>query len=741
MHSAARIGILPRFGTSLFLAAIIALAACDHSPQSQPVSVSAPPEAPSPHFRNVEAPTAYAGDTACAHCHAAEATAYQQHAMSQSFHRWTPATRLETHLDRPIYNAPTGYSYTIVDAGAQLYQIEFLTGPDGKRVHELRRRVDYVMGSGRVARTYFTEENGRLFQLPLTWYRTHGWDFSPGYEVNNARFDRQMLDRCVGCHASYPRTYPFMDAKYAEVRPGIGCERCHGPGALHVRERTAKAPPDSGFDKTIVNPARLPLERRMDTCEQCHVHTSVAVLREGKTAFSYLPSQPLRDQWAYFKSGNIDIVSHAERLRRSACFIASVNTAQPLECATCHTMHQPTPDSLARNKPCQNCHALALLQQRLARSAALTDHTPRADCVSCHMPKVPERPVHGAFTEHWIRVAGRASTAPATRLPSHGHIEPYFTRDNRGADADVYGGMGEVVYATLANNGRVLGDAAAALDRALGDDTTRTDASFLLGAAYQQLGRSDDAIRVLEPGVRAGSHRPEALRALAQSYERAGHASSDIESLYVRALALQPALAWIRAEYADFLHEEGRRDEAKNAYRTALSEQPSLAVAWFNLATVLKEEGRAAESVHAFQQAIRLDPLLSQALSPLLQIRTEGNTVASAKRLASPLSMLPLREQDAGAIAISIMTGSVVPGIAFANVLAHSVVQILKPDGTLVRALDAEKLGAVRWDFRTESGKLVSGGLYRARILGRDASGRLLPAQFRYVGVVRQHAD
>ena len=131
-------------------------------------------------------------------------------------------------LDKPAYNVASGYSYSIADVGGKLYQVEFLTGPNGQRVHELRRRVDYVMGSGRVARTYFTEENGRLFQLPLTWYRSKGWDFSPGYEVNNLRFERVLLDRCVGCHASYPRTLPYLEGKYAELRPGIGCERCHG---------------------------------------------------------------------------------------------------------------------------------------------------------------------------------------------------------------------------------------------------------------------------------------------------------------------------------------------------------------------------------------------------------------------------------------------------------------------------------------------------------------------------------
>ena len=316
---------------------------------------------PAPSFRNVEAPTRYVGDSACVACHAGEASAYRQHAMATSFHRWTPNVRVETLLDTVLRHASTGFEYTVTEENGRLYQVERLVGPQGKRLHELRKRMDYVMGSGAVARTYFTEENGRLFQLPLTWYRQHGWDFSPGYEINNARFDRVMPDRCIACHSSYPEPIPFLEGKYADLRPGIGCERCHGPGALHVAERRVAPERDTAFDNSIVNPARLPLERRLDVCEQCHVHTAVTVLREGKNDFSYVPSQPLRDQVAFFKvAGGIDIVSHADRLRQSACFIATRTTSRPLECATCHNPHT-APDSLARNQSCGSCHSSASL--------------------------------------------------------------------------------------------------------------------------------------------------------------------------------------------------------------------------------------------------------------------------------------------------------------------------------------------------------------------------------------------
>jgi Tfp pilus assembly protein PilF len=739
----------PRRLLLALFAACVALAGCDRSSGAQadeasrtmPAPAPQPPDEPSPHFRNVDASVAYVGDAACASCHASETASYGQHAMAQSFHRWTRAGRIETPLDKPLYHAPTGFSYSVVDSGGQLYQVEFLTGPNGKRLHELRRRMDYVMGSGQVARTYFTAENGRLFQLPLTWYRSHGWDFSPGYEINTARFDRLMPDRCIACHSSYPRTLPHLEGKYAEVRSGIGCERCHGPGALHVAERRTATRRDTALDRTIVNPARLPLERRLDTCEQCHVHTAVTVPREGKTDFSYVPSQPLHEQYAFYKvAGSIDIVSHADRLRQSACFVAARATARPLECATCHNPHLPAPAAEARSRPCQQCHSPAVLAQRLARSPALADHKPASDCVSCHMPRVAVRTaVHGTFTDHWIRVASRGTPSPASPQYGNGSIEPYYERDRTGPDAAIYQGMGEIVYANLATSGRVLATAVTDLARALGPDSTRGDASFLLGVASQQLGNTDDAIRALEQAVRADSTRPDRWRALAQSYARAGRPAATVDSLYRRALALQPALAWIRADYADFLQEHGRVEDAARAYRAALAEQPSLAAARFNLGAVLAGQGKLRESSAAFQEAVHLDPSLGQALTSLFEVRTSGT--ASVRALGSPLATLPVRERDPRAATVGV---SVPPGpatLVFSNVPPRGVLQIARPDGTLLRSLPTGDGFALRWDLLVDGGRPIAAGLYRARAIGRDPSGRPTPPQLFYFGIVRPSED
>ncbi len=712
------------------------LVACERTSTTR--APAALPEEPSLLFRNVEMPTAYVGDDACTNCHESAASAYQAHAMAKSFHEWTPESRIEAPLDEPIAHPPSGFVYSVVEVGGELFQEEFIIGPGGSRLHELRRRIDYVMGSGTIARTYFTAENGRLFQLPLTWYRQKGWDFSPGYELNNPRFDRLMPDRCIACHGSYPQPLPFLEGKYAMLPPGIGCERCHGPGALHVTERSADTTVDSTYDSSIVNPKHLPFERRLDVCEQCHVHTPVSVLREGEDAFGYMPSQRLADHIAFFKpAGSIDVVSHADRLRQSACFVGSRSSNRPLDCATCHDPHGPLTDQATQNVTCQSCHPVDALAGRMDGPAARADHHRSADCVTCHMPQVKERTIpHGSFTDHWIRIVADTPEPEITRRTTDRPVEPYFERDRRGALGAIYQAMGEVVYATLADNSLLLDEAAEALDRALAADTTLRDPHFLLGLAYRQLGRNDDAIRVLERAVRLNPGHPDRVHALARAYEASNRNTDTIASLYQQALELQPALAWVRADYAHFLHALGRRTEAEDAYRAALREQPSLHVAAFNLGTLLTGMGRHREASEAFESAVRLNPSLAEALAPLFLIRASGTAIVGIREAGSPLARLPVRYRGPNAVQVSVSTTATVPALAISNVPPGAQVRILEPDGTVVRALRAAEAPRVTWDLRSATGNPIPGGLYHVHVQGQDSSGRPLPPQRFAVGVV-----
>src|SRR5262249_43502735 len=135
---------------------------------------------------------------------------------------------------------------------------------------------------------------------------------------------------------------PVVAAKLPE---GIDCQRCHGPGADHVRKAEEGAMPEE-IRKAIVNPARLNPEREMEVCMQCHLETTSfrlpnAIVRYERGPFSYKPGEPLPDFMLHFDKlsaadDRFEIAGAAYRLRQSKCFLKS---AAALRCTTCHNPH------------------------------------------------------------------------------------------------------------------------------------------------------------------------------------------------------------------------------------------------------------------------------------------------------------------------------------------------------------------------------------------------------------------
>ena len=150
-----------------------------------------------------------------------------------------------------------------------------------RQINVFEQDVDWILGSGNSARTYFYQtEAGELYQLPLAYYSQEKvWYMAPGYDVRSHKGVMQRAGReCMFCHNAYPEVPEGSDAHHAppvypsELPQGIGCQRCHGPGAEHVR--VALSNKDTGEERvraTIVNPARLEPRLRDDVCDQCHL--------------------------------------------------------------------------------------------------------------------------------------------------------------------------------------------------------------------------------------------------------------------------------------------------------------------------------------------------------------------------------------------------------------------------------------------------------------------------------------
>ncbi|MEM8600866.1 MAG: multiheme c-type cytochrome [Bacteroidota bacterium] len=673
----------------------------------------------------------YVGDAACATCHEDLYASYQSHGMANSFYAWSPDVKVERTLTTPIRDVNAGYEYVVLEVDGQLVQEERLRDASGTIVHTLRRPMDFVMGSGSAARSYFYEENDRLYQLPLTWYTQANdgagtWDFSPGYEVTNGRFDRLIPDRCTACHNGQPETVPFVEGKYPAMPMGIGCESCHGPGATHVAARLEDPEPSGGdpdwVDPTIVNTGHLDLERRLDTCQQCHLHATTAVLREDEDAFSYVPGRLVAAHRSFFAlpeemSGDqIPVVSHADRMRQSACFTETLNTAAPMECTTCHNPHEGFREAGPGyfNQTCQSCHAPEALQASMPTPALQAQHADGANCFSCHMPKVEaDDAPHSSFTDHLIRVvdAGQPTSSEPLPLGEAGVLAPYYERDAGTESGAVYEGMATSIFGTQIGDPQTMAEGAALLTNALraaDDGAERGEAQFLLGVVAHQLGKLEFALPAYEAAVEAEAI-PQRLEALARARHDALLAEGtgdarDIDALYVQALDLQPALATVRTSRAAFLHSQGRRSEALDEARAARAERPSWHPAAFLEGVVHLEQGDAEATRDAFREAVRLDPANTALLADLV--------------VRAPNGALRLGWTDATVFGLPLARSIVPQGprLGIAGTTPGSTLSVFTPGGVPLRTVRGTGLGVPTWDLRTERGAVVPPGSYLVHV-------------------------
>src|SRR5262249_43627539 len=137
-----------------------------------------------------------------------------------------------------------------------------------------------------------------LVESPLTWYASRqAWGMSPGYDdPQQAGFQRGVTEGCLFCHAGQARAVGQSWHRIEVQEAAIGCERCHGPGSLHV-ERHAGRPgrPGGGADYPTVTPPRLSRELAESVCQQCHLRPTAVVPVRGRKLADFRPGLPLQD--------------------------------------------------------------------------------------------------------------------------------------------------------------------------------------------------------------------------------------------------------------------------------------------------------------------------------------------------------------------------------------------------------------------------------------------------------------
>ncbi len=588
----------------------------------------------------------YVGMQTCRGCHNEIYESYMRTGMGQSFHyasKQKSAADFDAHA--VVYDEFLDFYYKPFWNNDSLYMMEYRL-KDGDTVHKYVQKIDYIIGSGQHTNSHIFSTNGYLYQAPITFYtQKRKWDQAPGYEEGaSTRFIRMIETECMTCHNGYPDFVEGSQNKYVNLKTGIDCERCHGPGSLHVADKRAGIIVDTskGPDYSIVNPRRLSTELQNNVCQRCHLQ-GIAVLNDGRSFFDFRPGMYLSEVMNVFMpqyegaEDKMIMASHVERMKKSPCYLVS----NQLSCITCHDPHvsvKETPRVQYLNA-CQGCHSgpqkVHCSEDPLVRAAK------KDDCVTCHMPHNGSIDIpHVAVTDHFIRKRP-VSNLEQSRIRAFLGLKSF---NNDHVDAITQGRAYMEFFERYNPSPGLIDSALFYLNKEKDRETNEKQnrdfirAYFLL-ANYQ---------KVLEY---ARDLKPEQLQDAWAAY-RVGASYFQLQQpeaalpWYRRATEIIPLALDFQNKYGVCLLALNKLTEAEAVFKTIISENPKHIEAQTNLGYVYMQTGRQSLAYDHMLQAQRLDPDHTQNLVNLAVWYYNQQQVAPAeKTLLHLLSKQPEHEQ------------------------------------------------------------------------------------------------
>jgi len=644
---------------SLFLVGVcLTMIGCGgDAPTDEPASYG-------PEYAGWSAEAEFVGLEACASCHESQ---YDSYIRSQMGRSWKHAARSLSDANwedvEPLRSEFDDVFYQPYAEGEDLFVKEYrLAGAD--TVYSRTEQIDFIVGSGQHTNSHIYSENGYLYQIPVTWYAQDAkWGLAPKFQKagNNYRFGRVITDECMACHNAQPEFVAGSENRFDMVPEGINCEKCHGPGSIHIEEKMAGVIVNtvSEIDFSIVNPGKLSPELELDVCKRCHMQ-GASVFEGGDTPLDWRPGKPLSSHENVFWPRQPDstthfiMASHPDRLAQSKCFLESWKEGsefEPITCVTCHDPHKPieeTRESL--DATCSNCHDARpeTASATLCTEPSVAAGTNTASCASCHMPESGSTDIPNIqITDHFIRVpdaltpaevedqtrfirlAALIDPAPSFRQRAQGFVTYYEQFTDRPGMLDSAAVMlrkaetaGETSLTTTWIRLWHLQEDYASIRRASqsagfdaeGDASGDSWTSYRIGEAFSAIGNVNQAVAWYERAVALG---PDHLRfqdklgvALTQA-ERLDEALSVFNNLLRGNPKFETGLnnrGFLNLLLGDF-------ESAELDFKAALALSPDLELAQANYASLLINTGRPEEARPIVRQLIRAYPTNSEYLS------------------------------------------------------------------------------------------------------------------------------
>jgi Flp pilus assembly protein TadD len=561
------------------------------------------------------------------------------------------ADLLDRQLSTPEANNPftaLGRRFFVDRQGKHVWHRQAVL-QGGKPVLERAQQVHWAIGSGQKGYSYLTEQDGYLLQTPISWFtQKQRWDLSPGFGPS-ALAARVVPASCLFCHVNRVLEHPDHPDRFLPpifAGQAIGCERCHGPGELHVT---------GDLDHTIVNPAKLSPSLRDAVCEQCHLEGEARVLRSGRKLFDYRPGLALHDFWAVLvkagqsgaDSAGARAVNHVEQMYQSKCFGRPVG-GEKLGCTTCHDPHihiGPQKRVAHYRAACLKCHhaqtsppqppsplrgggstvaprppfssqgrgpggggrvrgcSVPLAQRRQT--------SPQDSCIDCHMPRYTSSDIaHTASTDH--RIVRRISQRPVSAgdLGRASFVDFYhdrFPEGDRQSERNLGMGLVKMLSAGMLKPQRNGARALFLLESARAQYPHDLELQQSKAVLLHLLRRPSEALPEAQAVL---AQRPGNWRLLTQAATAAQAAGQTDRAIgyWRQAVRINPVVPEFQVSLLSLLLRAGKLDEARLRCRELLRLDPfnvSGRQAWIGF---LLREGKKAEARAEFDLIRQLKP-------------------------------------------------------------------------------------------------------------------------------------
>ena len=597
----------------------------------------------------------YVPDATCARCHPDIAESYAEVGMARSFWKAGPASVVEDFSVGSYYHEVSDRHYSVTYTDGEYEFTRYQLEQDGTRYNVLTRTVDSIIGSAHKGRSYlYRTPSDELYLLPLAWYaEDRVWKMSPGYErADHSGFLRQVTLDCMFCHNAYPEVPVGSDVLGAPQRfpkdlpQGLGCQRCHGPGAEHVAKANENDSSVEDIAATIFNAGRLAPERRADVCMQCHLQSDSSMMsivrRPSRADYSYRPDQPLIDYIAHIESDDVEdffqINHHPYRLFQSRCHAESEGR---LTCLTCHDPHAQVPADVRAEhyrNACLTCHQVEQcgMQHKAPNAAEPVD---RLDCVTCHMTKRRTQDViEIVMTDHLIRrtppeedltawqprrpprAAGTRKLHPFSKSAQTDADLLCAISGTNGKDREAIEALGQAVDASrtsdidvqlhlasgLWNTAQVVA-AAKSFQRIAESHPDFAFAHRMLGRALLKAGRPGEGLTAMERARQLDPNDPEAIFGIALACHRLGQDALALEG-FRSTLRLRPLHLDAHLNIAHLLSNRKDYAGAAEAYHWVHRIDPTHAEAYFYHGLMLLLTGQQGEARTCWRRGGRAAP-------------------------------------------------------------------------------------------------------------------------------------